>query len=409
MAASTGASAGAPGSGAASNAGMNVGGLAGEGAPGTGVIGAVLPPTFARPDAAHTAVAGAAGTRPWVPALRIKFKGPDRARNARMYEEMKAAVGNDPGFRFDDKTRQIETPYTYRMIGEQYPRTDNYVLRSHLDAAIADAAAPRKVHDHEAEAAALFGTARYRRRDRETVALLQRLSADQSFDYTDHDMAHMNERRTREMDVRLPERSGAQGARYLLHDMKYQGFTIGEGVKAADGKKYLVDNMGALKGEGVNTLYLGQLRHRDHQPMVDDWMRSPDREVSGPLRRYVDHSDSRAGLKSPNDLRGVLERAKAHGVRVVGIDDAAAVGQGTGDAAAMQRAALLNPYAEHRIRTDEGRGDGRYVVLVDQMHNNTHAGQPRGVAGLSQRLDIPAVKAAANGKLVRDVENKTLR
>ena len=63
---------------------------------------------------------------------------------------------------------------------------------------------------------------------------------------------------------------------------------------------------------------------------------------------------------------------------------------------------------EHRIRTDEGRGDGRYVVLVDQMHNNTHAGQPRGIPGLSQRLDIPAVKAAG-GKLVRDVENKTLR
>lgn len=319
---------------------------------------------------------------------------------------MKSAAANDPGIRFNDKTKEIETIYTYQQIIDLHA-SDSF--RARLDDLAKDkngAWGPSPAQD----AIKAFGTDSYKKQLKVDTKEVTKISKErlEKYKFNDFDAVFSPARRT-SIDQGLAGADAAGGARVLLQDQGFNGFTLGEGHSDASSKKYLIDNMAALKGAGVNTLYIEHVRFREYQGMVDEWMRSPAINLDGPLAKFVDASDKKYGLKGRDTLRGVLESAKANQIRVVGIDDALTNGKSTGKLDLEERVAMMNPFAEHVIRTDTGRAGGKYVILVGQAHNNTHAGKGGGIPGLSQLLEIPAVTVGADGKLVRDPEQSYLR
>jgi hypothetical protein len=327
-------------------------------------------------------------------------------KDGQRYRDMKKAAGNDPGVRFDDKKQQVETVYTYQQIHEQYGNTP---FRQHFDHSLHEANG-RVSGQPDHDSLKYFGVDGYTKQERRDRAAITKISEQRlrKFSYDDHDAMFGAARRNR-LDQGLANAGRDKGAHYLLVDQRYHGFSIGEGQSEAHSRRYLTDNMGKLKGSGVNTLYVEHARHREYQGMINHWMQSPEPRLNGPLANYVDGADKKSGLTGKDSLRSVFETAKANKVRVVGIDDAAASGRSTGKFIPEERAAMMNPYAEHVVRSDEARQDGKYVVLVREAHNNTHPGRRGGVPGVSQLLEIPAVMVGPDGKLVRQPEDPATR
>lgn len=336
---------------------------------------------------------GGSSSPSFVPLYKVQAK--DRAN----YRAMKNAARGDPNFRFNDSKRTVETKFTYQEMTEQNPA---------FKQAFNDALYHKKPDSTNAaqDAPGVFGTEQYQQQLKEHKEALNS-NADarlQDFRYDSYD-AKLSPAEQDAMAKRLDESSGADSARYLLTEKNYQGISLGEGHGNTDSKKYLIENMQTLKQSGVNTLYIEHFRYHDHQRMIDDYMASSDPRVTGQLGTYVDKMDSSKNqANDPYNLRAVLENAKANGLRVVGIDDAFAKGP-----PAEKRVKLMNTFAESVIRSDQGRGDGKYVILVGAAHNQTHEGKQAGVPGLGQVLEIPTVEPSGGDKIELQREDTSLR
>jgi hypothetical protein len=194
---------------------------------------------------------------------------------------------------------------------------------------------------------------------------------------------------------------------------RHDGITFGEAHGDPSTKKFISRHLGTMAASGVNTLYMEHFR-AEHQEHLDKFLAGE--SMSPELHRYVLNHDLRHnGGKSR--LRNVLKAARAHGVRVRAIDSqTAASPDGAGQGGKAIREAAMNHVAHEAITGDAGRDGGKYAILTGAAHNNTQPpttygyrqGFERGAPGLSQLLDIPAVKIN-QGRAVLDEEDKTNR
>ncbi|WP_225847516.1 M91 family zinc metallopeptidase [Streptomyces sp. HPF1205] len=223
---------------------------------------------------------------------------------------------------------------------------------------------------------------------------------------------------TRGTRDRLVERavdgtSGVEALRTLLGE--YEGVVIGEEHEGTAVRRLLADTMARLKAAGVRTVYLGGVRGDAYQPHLDRFLASG--TMSPELHALARNYDEGA---EPADkgLLDLLEAARRHDVRVVGVDGYPARETGGGGVAEVRfrRAAALNTYAAGLVRRDRRRlpdgTPGGYVVVVGAQHTGAHPGPEHQVVvhgqkfrpgeefpGVDDLLDIPRVLQARDGSL----------
>lgn len=149
------------------------------------------------------------------------------------------------------------------------------------------------------------------------------------------------------------------------------------------------------------------------QSMLDDYLDPAAGAALPPeLDTYLtglDRAYNAAGFNGdtppPKGFRAMVEKAKAKGVKVYGIDSGAA-DPGCDNASALHpepRVLLMNKLAENVIRNAQlANPNKKFIASVGAAHMNTHEG---GIPGLAQIFNIPAVSLDANKKLTSVSDN----
>ncbi|MFJ1706885.1 hypothetical protein [Kitasatospora sp. NPDC088346] len=191
------------------------------------------------------------------------------------------------------------------------------------------------------------------------------------------------------------------GARAVLGE--HDGFVLGEGHSASRTWPFLKDNMAALHEAGVSTVYLEALRGDSFQPLMEEFLRSPqDKPMPPELKLMIERYDRSWNSLEGNDLHAMVQEAKVQGVRVQFVDGLPTTGNPPGPWGVFQRAGRFNTYAADAIAGDVERA-GKYVLVVGKAHVHPHdvptAPLPDGMAptthaapGLSQLLDVPGLE-----------------
>ncbi|MER6538112.1 protein-glutamine glutaminase family protein [Streptomyces sp900105755] len=183
---------------------------------------------------------------------------------------------------------------------------------------------------------------------------------------------------TRAVQVRaaLSADDNVQAVEQLLDS--YKGVVIGGNHAATPTWTFLAENMERLR---LDTIYLESVRGDSYQADLDAYLGDHTARMRHQLDTYVRLHDRNI---ENNGLRAVLEAARRHHVRVVGVDGrparkprrTALVLDRSG--ADFHRAAMLNTYTAGLIRADQaGRPNTRYVAVVGQSHVGTHPGPDR--------------------------------
>ncbi|MEV6994318.1 lonely Cys domain-containing protein [Streptomyces sp. NPDC093228] len=177
------------------------------------------------------------------------------------------------------------------------------------------------------------------------------------------------------------DRLGA--VRRLLKQNK--GVALGGSHAGSPVWRFLADNMMHLKAADVDTVYLESVRGDSYQSHVDRYLKSG--TMSSELQKFVARYDSGMGLAG-RGLQVLLESARRHGVRVVGMDGRPARKPGAGSDALYHRVAAMNTYAAGLVRRDQQRlpDRSRYVMEVGSSHTGTHPGPEREVDLYGQKF-----------------------
>src|SRR5262249_52825115 len=157
---------------------------------------------------------------------------------------------------------------------------------------------------------------------------------------------------------------------------------------------------------------LEAIRRNDYQQYVDMYHESGEvpPQLARFARKYEASHFERHGNRHDVGLTNLLTRARQAGIRVVGIDDAAARQDRTSPTFGSDRVRKMNILAEAIIRRDRVGQEGKYIVLVGRKHANTHAYEyvgpydarvPAGIPGLAQLLNVPAVSVSEGRGLLQ--------
>lgn len=175
-------------------------------------------------------------------------------------------------------------------------------------------------------------------------------------------------------------------------DSVSEGLILAEDHSKPETRKILTDSMADLRTQGVDTIYLENFSI-EIQPAIDQYL-SPGGTMSPQLEKTLTQIETNDPTRS---LRGLLDAAKSHGLRIRCLNDPMAERFDLRIAAdadkLVSRAARQNFLAAERVRFDPER-KGKYVVVVGEAHAQTH---PGGIPGLSQLLYTPAVKIDPTG------------
>ncbi|MFJ6837883.1 hypothetical protein [Streptomyces sp. NPDC091209] len=154
----------------------------------------------------------------------------------------------------------------------------------------------------------------------------------------------------------------------------YNGVAMGGNHAATPIWTFLVENMEVLH---LDTIYLESIRGDSYQADVDAYL-GGDAAMPDRLDAYIRLHDRNI---ENNGLRALLEAARRHHVRVVGVDGRPARRPRTRTTANdrnspdYHRAATLNTYMAGLIRADQAdRPDRRYVVALGNAHVGTRPG-----------------------------------
>lgn len=161
------------------------------------------------------------------------------------------------------------------------------------------------------------------------------------------------------------------------------------GEPGKQSKKFLIDNMGQLHASGVRTIFVEHL-YVEYQAMVDAYLEG--KNMSPVLDQALTKLDS--ALAEGANVRGMLDKAKAIGMRVVGIDSVTARVSTQDPLRGQRRAARMNQVAAEVIQREQKRG-GKFLVLAGADHINT---SPHGISGLAQILGAHAIQVDDSGK-----------
>jgi hypothetical protein len=361
--------------------------------------GGVVQGWFDNPWQVGAAVAGGLGLaylglnrllrpQPRVPTMRIPNRTLEHYQTLKT--QVRGSVGNnDPKVRWNDAARTMDTDYDGQQLIEQVPGFS--WMTPGFDAENLDGT--RRPME------AAFGSQALRtQRAQEEQGLLARTTATANhFNYNAVDARRTRSRIRREQSRIAQSPNATAGVLGVLRN--HQGMVFGESHGSHENKQYISNNMAALAGTGVNTIYMEHFRP-DHQQHIDDWLAGPAMAMHPELDRAVNSIDTHHGAQGAGSVRGILTAAKQHGVRVRAADTLAAStpananGQG-----GPVRLATMNQFAMEQVQGDQRPGNGKYLMLVGRHHSNTQRGNPYAqglgingsVPGLSQMLNIPAV------------------
>lgn len=211
----------------------------------------------------------------------------------------------------------------------------------------------------------------------------------------------------------LNGQNNAQSLTRLLNpgQHNFPGITISEAHDTTNAKQFLIANMANLQAEGVNTIYIEHIQ-QEYQGLLNQYLGAPPLTPMPPdLEAFLRGSDISQNINGayPNNLRGLVEAAKASGMRVVGLDDNN-LSRRVNMASLEIRDVTVNRLGEQVINGDAvGRGAGKYVILAGRAHNHSHRGLLNGIPGFAQLLDIPAVQIDGVGNLGLDPDNQANR
>lgn len=220
------------------------------------------------------------------------------------------------------------------------------------------------------------------------------LEAMEDFSFDDYDRTFGNDK-LNNIKESLEDASQSDAIEVILDsDNEDQpGMVLSESHSDEATKKFIIDNMANLKAQGVDTIYLEVLRE-EYQPMIDEYLSSGKKKAMPyGLERFIDSSDQNFGLldKYPNNLKGIVDKAKQLGLNVKGIDTVLAARSGTGGLEGRVR--RMNHFAAETIKNDPERA-GKFIALIGAAHAYTHENSTgdKGYAGIAQLLDTIAVK-----------------
>jgi hypothetical protein len=201
-----------------------------------------------------------------------------------------------------------------------------------------------------------------------------------------------------ELDDALSGKSGQELVEALLEDR--EGIVLGEDHSDMAAQEFLYDNLDHLKDQGVDTIYVEHIV-REAQPLVDSWFSTDEPSCPAPLKKAL----LAIGVRDtayPKNLIGVLEKAKARGLRVVGIDTSLAKKDmdPTVEDDLSERVSRMNALAMDTVVGDSGR-KGKFVTLAGMAHNKKHSGDPL-VPGIGDLLGVLPVKPKDGGGLCVD-------
>jgi hypothetical protein len=202
-----------------------------------------------------------------------------------------------------------------------------------------------------------------------------------------------------------------QGIQQLLES--HEGVAIGRTREDGSLWHALAANMADLR---VDTIYLESIRGDSYQADLNEYL-SPrsSGKIPARLQEFINRDEN-------NGIQALLEAAREHNVRVVGVDGRPARTPRTPQSAhpegdpAFHRAAAMNTYAAGLIHDDRQQRpqNSRYLVELNPAHIGTHRGPDRTVnvlgsvfipgeefPGVDNLLGIPGV-ARANADLFQN-------
>lgn len=243
-------------------------------------------------------------------------------------------------------------------------------------------------------------------------AVLDMFEKYQDFDYTNHDAAFTTAALTT-LQAGVTGKPDHQKIQEIFRS--HDGFAIGESHSDVDSKKFIYNNLAALKAEGVTMIAIEHLKHHEFADMVDAYMQTPPgTPMSEDLRLALKNIDR--GQTGAESITGIVTKIHddpaCRGIRLVGADTENLNASKSAVHGMEIRMGNMNTFAESNIRSVLQPGD-KFVILAGAAHNNTHVGLSNGMPGFSQAFGIPAFKVAADGAggfdMTIDHEDKTAR
>jgi hypothetical protein len=193
--------------------------------------------------------------------------------------------------------------------------------------------------------------------------------------------------------------TGAADAPTAIGNMlgRFPGFIIGEDHKETETWPFVYRHLDDLYSNGVRVIYVEHVM-QSLQPLLDEYFDSPtDADIPWLLAQYLTSYEQHYGHDEfTPSLRQVLDKAKHKRIRVVGIDHALAHEDGLGLGylqSVNARISWMNAFA-HGIITGQSHHGARdkFVVVVGQDHAHTVNYVNIPLPGLSQLLNVPAVR-----------------
>lgn len=169
---------------------------------------------------------------------------------------------------------------------------------------------------------------------------------------------------------------------------RFDGVAIG-GSHGPDNPAFdvLKNNMGELRAQGVNKIFMESLRNDAHGAMVNDFLRTGNMDPK--LDRFLN--------LGPNnqEVRQVLDQARAHNIDVIGIGGNPARNIGGADGL-FRRHAMLNALGAESVEFHQRQNPGKFVMELGAKHLATiDRPNPINVGG----VDLPG-RSAGIGDMV---------
>lgn len=196
-------------------------------------------------------------------------------------------------------------------------------------------------------------------------------------------------------------------------------FCVGESHSSAAPKRFLIENMETLKNQGYSTLFLEHLFYDSvMQDSLDEYCNPPkDKPMPKDLERYLTDLGKGycpfGGYDEQFNFCTLVEAAKKHGIRIVGIDTEKSYQMGVTmfGAGGAERMKGMNFAAQEIIRKEARTG--KWMALM----GNAHIGTMYGVPGVSEIMGVPSIDISDHtaeqtevsfGTSSRQVESQTL-
>lgn len=167
---------------------------------------------------------------------------------------------------------------------------------------------------------------------------------------------------------------------------RFKGLFVGESHRHVSPKKFIFDNLEALRQLGVTTLFMEHFNYDTMQSYLDDYFNSESEEMHPVLAMNLSRYDQAYGLISPYTYTDVVRQAKKAGIRIVGIDTSLAYDLKDED----RRLKGMNYEAQKIIRHEQG--SGKYVVLLGAAHSTNVDWQSKfTIPGIADMLQCPKI------------------